>query len=75
MAEAMPPGQTEILTQTHIAGQCRLHLRIRANRLAFPFPEEVWPWLMQMGYRCGGWYGYERVDNDGIPSTVQVLPE
>jgi hypothetical protein len=21
-------------------------------------PEEIWPWLMQMGYRCGGWYGY-----------------
>jgi hypothetical protein len=20
-------------------------------------PEEVWPWLMQMGYRRGGWYG------------------
>ena len=21
-------------------------------------PEEVWPWLVQMGYRRGGWYGY-----------------
>lgn len=21
-------------------------------------PEEIWPWLMQMGHRCGGWYGY-----------------
>jgi hypothetical protein len=38
-------------------------------------PEEIWPWLMQMGYRRGGWYGYDRIDNDGIPSTVQVLPE
>jgi len=38
-------------------------------------PEEIWPWLMQMGYRRGGWYGYDRIDNDGIPSAVQVLPE
>ena len=30
---------------------------------------------MQMGYRRGGWYGYDRMDNDGIPSTVQVLQE
>jgi hypothetical protein len=38
-------------------------------------PEVIWPWLMQMGYRRGGWYGYDRIDNDGIPSTVKVLPE
>jgi hypothetical protein len=30
---------------------------------------------MQKGYRRGGWYGYVRIDNDSIPSTVQVLPE
>lgn len=38
-------------------------------------PEVIWPWLMQIGYRRGGWYGYDRIDNDGIPSAVQVLPE
>ena len=38
-------------------------------------PEAIWPWLMQIGYRRGGWYGYDRIDNDGIPSTTQVLPE
>jgi hypothetical protein len=25
--------------------------------------------------RRGGWYGYDRIDNHGIPSTVKVLPE
>lgn len=25
-------------------------------------PEEVWPWLAQMGYGRGGWYTSERVD-------------
>ena len=28
-----------------------------------------------MGYRRGGWHGYDRMDNDSIPSTVQVLQE
>jgi hypothetical protein len=25
-------------------------------------PEEVWPWLVQMGYHRGGWYTYPWVD-------------
>ena len=25
-------------------------------------PEEVWPWLVQMGYGRGGWYSYDRVE-------------
>jgi hypothetical protein len=28
-----------------------------------------------MGYRRGGWYGYDQIDNDGSPCTVQVRPE
>jgi hypothetical protein len=38
-------------------------------------PESVWPWLVQMGYRRAGWYGYDWIDNDGIPSSTQILPE
>jgi hypothetical protein len=38
-------------------------------------PEESWPWLMQMGCRRSGWHGYDRIDNDGVPSTVQIPPE
>jgi hypothetical protein len=38
-------------------------------------PEVIWPWLVQMGYRRAGWYGYDWIDNDGIPSSVQILPQ
>ncbi len=38
-------------------------------------PEQIWPWLMQLGYRRGGWNGYDWLDNDGIPSSKQVRPE
>jgi hypothetical protein len=37
-------------------------------------PEAIWPWLLQMGYRRAGWYGYDGIDNDGIPSSTQILP-
>jgi len=38
-------------------------------------PEAIWPWLVQMGYRRAGWYGYDWIDNDSIPSSVQILPQ
>jgi hypothetical protein len=38
-------------------------------------PAEIWPWLVQMGYRRAGFYSYDRLDNDGIPSAVDLLPE
>jgi hypothetical protein len=38
-------------------------------------PEAIWPWLVQMGYRRAGWYGYDWIDNGGIPSSVQILPQ
>lgn len=41
--------------------------------------EDVWPWLVQMGYHRAGWYTYPwvdrylwRIDN---PSAAQVIPE
>ena len=36
---------------------------------------QVWPWLVQMGCRRGGWYSYDRLDNGGVPSARMVLPE
>lgn len=38
-------------------------------------PEHIWPWLVQIGYRRAGWYGYDWIDNDGIPSSEKILPE
>jgi len=38
-------------------------------------PEDIWPWLVQIGYRRAGWYGYDWIDNDGIPSSDKILAE
>ncbi len=34
----------------------------------------VWPWLVQMGWRRAGWYSYDRIDNDRIPSADRIMP-
>jgi hypothetical protein len=42
-------------------------------------PEEIWPWLIQMGWGRGGWYTYRWVDRllfpANQPSTERILPE
>jgi len=36
--------------------------------------EDVWPWLVQIGYGRGGWYSYDWIDNDGRPSARGIDP-
>jgi hypothetical protein len=37
-------------------------------------PEQVWPWLVQMGYKRAGWYSYDAIDmNQG--SSREIVPE
>ncbi|MBC2723056.1 hypothetical protein [Desulfosporosinus sp.] len=42
-------------------------------------PEEIWPWLLQMGYGRAGYYGYDIIENLGSPlgihSADHILPE
>jgi hypothetical protein len=38
-------------------------------------PEQIWPWLVQIGYQRAGWYGYDWIDNDGIPSADRIVPQ
>jgi hypothetical protein len=38
-------------------------------------PGQVWPWLMQIGSGRAGWYSYDRVDNAGVPSATEIIPE
>jgi hypothetical protein len=42
-------------------------------------PEEIWPWLVQMGYGRAGYYGYDILENLGSPrgmhSAQSILPE
>jgi len=37
-------------------------------------PEDVWPWLIQMGFGRAGWYSYDVVDMRGR-SADRILPE
>jgi hypothetical protein len=38
-------------------------------------PEQVWPWLVQMGYGRGGLYSFGKLDNGGMPSADRIIPE
>jgi hypothetical protein len=38
-------------------------------------PKDVWPWIAQLGYRRGGFYTYDQVDNAGEPSADRVIEE
>src|SRR5690242_10975864 len=38
-------------------------------------PDQVWPWLLQLGSDRGGWYSWDFLDNGGRPSADVVHPE
>src|SRR5437868_4353687 len=38
-------------------------------------PEEIWPWLIQIGVTRAGWYSYDWLDNLGHPSAERIIPE
>jgi hypothetical protein len=51
------------------AGQATRAITIQAT------PEQVWPWLVQLGYGKAGWYSYDWIDNDFQPSAHLILPQ
>ena len=51
------------------AGGATRAISINAN------PNEVWPWLVQLGYGKAGWYSYDWIDNDFKRSADRILPE
>jgi hypothetical protein len=36
---------------------------------------QVWPWLVQIGCQRAGWYSYDLLDNQGVPSAEQIMAE
>jgi hypothetical protein len=41
--------------------------------------ESIWPWLVQMGYKRAGFYGYDLIESigngSGVRSATKILPE
>ena len=37
--------------------------------------ERIWPWIVQMGYKRAGFYSWDILDNDRIPSAERIIPE
>jgi hypothetical protein len=38
-------------------------------------PEDIWPWIVQIGFGRAGWYSYDILDNFGRHSAERILPE
>lgn len=38
-------------------------------------PEDIYPWIVQMGMGRAGWYSYDLLDNFGRKSAETILPE
>jgi hypothetical protein len=38
-------------------------------------PEEIWPWIVQIGYDRAGFYAYDLLDHLGKPSAERIIPE
>src|SRR5687767_2302830 len=37
-------------------------------------PDQVWPWIVQMGTGRAGWCSWDVIDNGGTPSATSILP-
>jgi hypothetical protein len=37
--------------------------------------QDVWPWIVQLGWGRAGWYTWYRWDNGGVPSAERIVPE
>jgi hypothetical protein len=37
-------------------------------------PEQVWPWIAQMGSGRAGWYSWDAIDNGGGPGSTSIVP-
>lgn len=64
VARAMP-GDPIVLRADYVATRA---VTIEAT------PDQVWPWLVQIGSGRAGWYSYDRLDNGGRPSAREILP-
>jgi hypothetical protein len=75
-------GATEAETKRHMPGddEVKRPMSVSTNAVSIRArAADIWPWLVQMGYRRGGMYSYDRIDSLlGIldaPSANRIIPE
>jgi hypothetical protein len=70
-------GATDIEVRRHMPGDELLGPEAASTTRVITvgaLPEDVFPWLLQIGYARGGWYSYDWIDNDGRPSVDRIDP-
>jgi hypothetical protein len=67
--EQRPLPGDELLAETGVTEQVTHDITIDAP------PEKIWPWLVQMGCRRGGFYSYDILDNGGERSAREIHEE
>lgn len=64
------PGDDLVANPTFVATRA---ITIRGR------PEDIWPWIVQMGYHRAGYYGYDLIENlgskTGVRSAPSIVPE
>ena len=38
-------------------------------------PEQIWPWIVQIGFNRAGFYAYDLLDNLAKPSAERIIPD
>jgi len=38
-------------------------------------PEQIWPWIVQIGYKKAGFYSWDVLDNDNVVSADRIIAE
>ena len=70
-------GATPTEVASSLPGDALLpHAQFRATRAITieARPEQVWPWLVQIGCLRAGWYSNDLLDNLGRPSARTIVP-
>jgi hypothetical protein len=72
-------GATDEELALHLPGDemvQRPHFNLTRAITIHARPEEIWPWLVQIGsYGRAGWYSYDLLDHLGRHSAERIIPE
>lgn len=65
VAEAMPGDELLPVAEFHPTRAITIAAR----------PDEIWPWIVQIGFNRAGFYAYDLLDNLAKPSAERIIPE